>query len=286
MDHRFCTQVWGRGGMQLQPWELVHPEHVTLVRHDAESNAAVPVGTRSRASTFSSTGKSEKEKDGVVVCEERVAQAGVQDFQLPELRDIEDQYVAPRPQETMLRVDDTIVEERRTPPIETQSNASPNFSSPPPPISIPSSHSHSQSYSHAHSRMSGASFALPTYARSDGYRDEWVGPPSPTASSLPFPPTPAAPIPVPELSALRRFWSRPRREQGARESSRSGEARRGSGDARPPLGLRARVFGPERVVLDPRIRAVHRRVMRDILAAGAVWGVLCTVVVLVLPHRR
>lgn len=52
------------------------------------------------------------------------------------------------------------------------------------------------------------------------------------------------------------------------------------------LGARARVFGPERVVLDPRIRAVHRRVLRDIILFGLVAGTALTAVVLVLPHAR
>lgn len=49
------------------------------------------------------------------------------------------------------------------------------------------------------------------------------------------------------------------------------------------MSTRARIFGPERVVIDPRIRAVHRRVMRDILLVGFVWGTVWTVVILCLP---
>ena len=56
----------------------------------------------------------------------------------------------------------------------------------------------------------------------------------------------------------------------------------------PPLpsvdmSTRARIFGPERVVIDPRVRAVHKRVMRDILLVGFVWGTVWTVVILCLP---
>lgn len=39
--------------------------------------------------------------------------------------------------------------------------------------------------------------------------------------------------------------------------------------ARPP------VFGPERVVLDPRIQAVHRQIMRDMLYAGFWFTLVC-----------
>lgn len=53
-----------------------------------------------------------------------------------------------------------------------------------------------------------------------------------------------------------------------------------------PASARAKVFGPERVVLDPRIRAVHRRVVRDLLLAGFVSGSLLTVVVVALPCGR
>lgn len=106
----------------------------------------------------------------------------------------------------------------------------------------------------------------------DSYRDTWDLPSSPSSPSLPFPTTqhnlhhtasgfsmlskklrPDAPYSVSSSSAL-------------------------------SLSTRARVFGPERVVLDPRIRAVHRRVMRDLLVAGFVFGTGLTVVVLVLPH--
>ncbi|KIP10419.1 hypothetical protein PHLGIDRAFT_125613 [Phlebiopsis gigantea 11061_1 CR5-6] len=55
---------------------------------------------------------------------------------------------------------------------------------------------------------------------------------------------------------------------------------------RPAAAARAKVFGPERVVLDPRIRAVHRRVVRDLLLAGFVSGSLLTVVVVALPCGR
>ena len=43
--------------MQLHPWELVHPTHLTLVNHHAESNDSVdePRGRRDRSSTFSSS---------------------------------------------------------------------------------------------------------------------------------------------------------------------------------------------------------------------------------------
>lgn len=49
---------------------------------------------------------------------------------------------------------------------------------------------------------------------------------------------------------------------------------------------RQRVFGPERVVLDPRIRAVHKRVLRDMLVCGLVSGIVLTAVVLALPSAR
>ncbi|OBZ70266.1 hypothetical protein A0H81_09756 [Grifola frondosa] len=57
-------------------------------------------------------------------------------------------------------------------------------------------------------------------------------------------------------------------------------------DAPAPALRRPPVFGPERVVLDPRIRAVHRAVMRDILFVGFWWTVVFTVVVLAVPGVR
>lgn len=49
--------------------------------------------------------------------------------------------------------------------------------------------------------------------------------------------------------------------------------------ASPPM------FGPERVVLDPRIRAVHRQVMFDLLWMGTVWTVLFMVLLVCVPNR-
>ncbi|KAI0772583.1 hypothetical protein BC629DRAFT_1595251 [Irpex lacteus] len=54
----------------------------------------------------------------------------------------------------------------------------------------------------------------------------------------------------------------------------------------PVLSTRARMFGPERVVMDPRIRAVHRRILRDMLVVGFIWSVVWTVVILCLPWSR
>ncbi|KAF9819507.1 hypothetical protein IEO21_02115 [Rhodonia placenta] len=50
--------------------------------------------------------------------------------------------------------------------------------------------------------------------------------------------------------------------------------------ARPP------VFGPERVVLDPRIQAVHRQIMRDMLYAGFWFTLAFTVLILAVPAYR
>ncbi|KAI0343402.1 hypothetical protein BDW22DRAFT_1167627 [Trametopsis cervina] len=49
------------------------------------------------------------------------------------------------------------------------------------------------------------------------------------------------------------------------------------------LPTHARIFGPERPILDPRIRAAHKRVLRDMLMAGFVWGSVWTAVVLCIP---
>jgi hypothetical protein len=94
----------------------------------------------------------------------------------------------------------------------------------------------------------------PALLLADGYRDTWDAPPPPLsparpASVLSRRPSPAAPYAV-------------------------------------PLGPRARIFGPERVVLDPRIRAVHARVMREVVLGGSAIGAVLTVVVLVLPVCR
>ncbi|KAI0940206.1 hypothetical protein AcV5_001377 [Taiwanofungus camphoratus] len=62
-------------------------------------------------------------------------------------------------------------------------------------------------------------------------------------------------------------------------TSRSSQAE--SAYRRPP------VFGPERVVLDPRIQAVHQRVMRDIVHVGFWWTICFTAIILAVPalHR-
>lgn len=49
---------------------------------------------------------------------------------------------------------------------------------------------------------------------------------------------------------------------------------------------RPRMFGPERIVLDPRIQAVHNKVMMDMLWVGLVWGTMWAVGVVSLPGMR
>ncbi|KAH9833778.1 uncharacterized protein C8Q71DRAFT_860050 [Rhodofomes roseus] len=49
---------------------------------------------------------------------------------------------------------------------------------------------------------------------------------------------------------------------------------------------RAPLFGPEKVVLDPRIRALHRRAFRDVLCFGLVATAIFAAVVLSVPGRR
>ncbi|CAL1700094.1 unnamed protein product [Somion occarium] len=51
-------------------------------------------------------------------------------------------------------------------------------------------------------------------------------------------------------------------------------------------GKKIPMFGPERVVLDKRIAAVHRQVLVDMLWIGLVWGCLFTVLLLGVPGRR
>lgn len=48
---------------------------------------------------------------------------------------------------------------------------------------------------------------------------------------------------------------------------------------RPP------VYGPERVVDDPRVRAYHRAVLRDMLWVGFAWGVAWTAIIVGVPGR-
>lgn len=43
------------------------------------------------------------------------------------------------------------------------------------------------------------------------------------------------------------------------------------------------VFGPERVVLDPRIKKVHAKILRDMFLVGLVWGIIFTAVVCSVP---
>ena len=121
----------------------------------------------------------------------------------------------------------------------------------------------------------------------DGYRDVWDDVPSPLPHSV-HPPVSSLPVSSnPQTYAergrrLRRYTSmfsvlsnKTTRDAPYPVSPRS-----------PMLSTRAKVFGPERVVLDTRIRAVHRRVMRDIVMVGFVVGTLLTVVVVSLPHGR
>ncbi|EKM59967.1 uncharacterized protein PHACADRAFT_250789 [Phanerochaete carnosa HHB-10118-sp] len=110
----------------------------------------------------------------------------------------------------------------------------------------------------------------------NGYRDSWDLPSLPTQSA-----SPTLPISDPQQHKLQH-----RKSKFSLLSKRSRHDAPYSVPPTPTLSTRARVFGPERVVLDPRIREVHKRVLRDILLSGFVLGTTLTVVVLALPHAR
>ncbi|KAI0092096.1 hypothetical protein BDY19DRAFT_928321 [Irpex rosettiformis] len=95
--------------------------------------------------------------------------------------------------------------------------------------------------------------SLPAIVTS-GHRDHWSSPPASRTlvSSAPSPPV------TPSLNAL----------------------------PLPELSTRVRISGPERVVTNLRVRAVHKKMMRDILIVGFVWGTLWMVVILCLPWGR
>lgn len=166
-------------------------------------------------------------------------------------------------------------------------------------------------------RFSTTPSDMDSQPQTGGYRDAWDAP-CPWTDPLPATPPVAIPAPAPapsrtssrapaftgegdakcglqpqehESGAVERvarpgWWARVwRRTRTGGDRARRGKAKRARARGLS-LSARARVFGPERVVLDPRIKAVHRRVMRDILVVGFVWGVVLTVVVLALPHRH
>lgn len=133
----------------------------------------------------------------------------------------------------------------------------------------------------------------------DGYRDVWDAAPPPRA---PSPPPAAEPHGLRHYASRFSVLSKKSRHDAPYAVARAATPvpattttpatavasapERSPAEPEPMLSARARVFGPERVVLDPRIRAVHRRVMRDILVAGFVCGTVLTVVVVALPHAR
>lgn len=50
------------------------------------------------------------------------------------------------------------------------------------------------------------------------------------------------------------------------------------------FSTRTKIYGPEVPVSDPRIRAAHKQVLKDMLFAGLIWGVTWMVIVLCLPY--
>ncbi|KZT36672.1 hypothetical protein SISSUDRAFT_1049503 [Sistotremastrum suecicum HHB10207 ss-3] len=94
-------------------------------------------------------------------------------------------------------------------------------------------------------------------------------------------------------------WDSPEEEQPEYQDrpSSNGRSRKTMGEAvidiretrngyrRPPI------FGPEKVVRDPRIMALHKSILRQILLVGFAWTVLFTAVIMAVPsahhlHRR
>ncbi|KAI0650386.1 hypothetical protein C8Q79DRAFT_943443 [Trametes meyenii] len=78
---------------------------------------------------------------------------------------------------------------------------------------------------------------------------------------------------------------------GWEKATMDGRNNRSARDARRAVGpleqyRRPPVFGPELPVLDPRVRAVHKAVMNDMLLAGFVSTVMFTGIVLAIPSCR
>ncbi|KAI0080786.1 hypothetical protein K474DRAFT_1657268 [Panus rudis PR-1116 ss-1] len=62
--------------------------------------------------------------------------------------------------------------------------------------------------------------------------------------------------------------------------SRNPDSSKGGAERQTPI------FGPERLVLDRRIAAVHKQALTDMLWVGGFWGILFTALILSLPGRR
>lgn len=63
------------------------------------------------------------------------------------------------------------------------------------------------------------------------------------------------------------------------------ETRTHAGAKRPQGEAKPTMFGPERPILDPRIRKVHAQIVRDMLIVGVVWTAVWVVVVCAVPVR-
>lgn len=108
---------------------------------------------------------------------------------------------------------------------------------------------------------------------------------SPTPMTPRSPWTPTSPSSRPMLQQSPAFPHFAATATSSRISPKPHAANAEGQDLQLPTALtfRTRMFGPERPVLDARIRAAHRRVMRDLMYFGFVWGIVWTAVVCAVP---
>ncbi|GJE87465.1 regulator of G protein signalling domain-containing protein [Phanerochaete sordida] len=275
----FCTQVWGRGNMQLRPWELYAPPSPP----PSPSPPTTGSEKKSRRVSLSSVGSLRKGAELVELFECPAVPPAVREDQREYERDSQPGSDPPYP------------------PHLAPASA-PNFQPDVQPNVQPGHPSDSDHRPRDPAHDPGPAIlelqrtpprppALPPLV-ADGYRDAWdapsptLGPRSPLSPTSPTSPTspsaPSLPHPPPSPHSPRKpsIWRKMRRSKDVEAADAPYAVRA------PGLGARARVFGPERVVLDPRIRRAHRRVLRDILSFGALAGTVLAVVVLALPHAR
>ncbi|KAI0687408.1 hypothetical protein BC835DRAFT_1419885 [Cytidiella melzeri] len=204
---RFCSQVWGRGAVQLRPWELVVPSP------SLPSLAGRHIRNTLRRVSADEEGIVEEEPVDVRISGKSPSSLAVR--------------------KSPSRSVDVHVEELLS-----------DFTS-----------SFSKVFRRDNPAYSSFGTVTPTYAHK-------------TADSLDFDSVPR---------------SSQNREQSIRPPLPTTLPLESTGMSLNEVSVRLRIFGPERAVVDPRVRAAHKRVLAEILIAGLVWGSIWTAVALALP---
>lgn len=271
-DHlRFCSDVWGRGRTQLRPWELdlvqfdgsfdedsSLPEDIELSSKNSDLEYGLPDGIHMDKTPSSSSASSSLGPNTI-----SSAKGSIHHVHIQETRDEDKNHLAVYSAYRRKRSAKQIPPRRINTDFEVQS------------AQLASLETHEHNWSEHVEQTPTQEVTMPDPAS--------LGLPSSFTSSSHSSPQTIAPFSHPSPSSSLKPQSNsdlPTSPHGISSQNSPSYADRFGKDKVIPM------HGPERIVLDKRIAAVHRQVLMEMLWIGFVWGTVFTIGLLAIPGRR